>query len=77
MKDAWDTNVYGTPLFTVIRKLSIMKQNLIEWKKSQCPLPSKTSEAALHLEKLQKCLADDSRHMDIQEQEKVARFELD
>jgi len=26
VKDAWDTNVSGTPLFIVVRKLSILKK---------------------------------------------------
>lgn len=65
-KAAWDTNIHGTPLFTVVQKLSIVKKHLIEWKRSQCSLPSKISVEVSQLEHLQKCLVDVSSNIDIQ-----------
>ncbi|KAJ8622058.1 hypothetical protein MRB53_030587 [Persea americana] len=77
VKNAWDTDVSGTPLFIVVRKLSILKRRLIEWKKSQGDIPMKLSAAYLQLETLQSLLASDLQHLHIQEQERMARFELD
>ena len=33
VKDVWDMDISGTPLFIVVRKLSLLKKRLIEWKK--------------------------------------------
>lgn len=72
-----DTNIIGTPLLIVVRKLSIVKQQLIEWKKSQNFLPLKISEAALQLDNFQKYLVENPMDNDIQEQERIARVELE
>lgn len=77
MKESWDTNIYGTPLYKVVRKLSVVKKSLIEWQKLHFSLPTKLSEAALKLENLQQYLVDDPGNMDIQDQERMARFDLD
>ncbi|KAJ8622041.1 hypothetical protein MRB53_030570 [Persea americana] len=77
VQNAWDTDVSGTPLFIVVRKLSILKRRLIEWKKSQGDIPMKLSAAYLQLETLQLRLASDPQDLNIQEQERMARFELD
>ena len=45
-------DISGTPLFIVVRKLSILKKRLIEWKKAQGNIPMKLSEASLKLETL-------------------------
>ncbi|KAJ8622034.1 hypothetical protein MRB53_030563 [Persea americana] len=77
VKEAWDSDVSGTLLFIVVRKLSILKKRLIEWKKAQGNIPMKLSEASLKLETLQSLLVSDPRDLLIHEQERMARFELD
>lgn len=77
VKDAWNTDIIGNPLFIVVRKLSIVKQHLIEWKKSQQSPPLKISEAAKQSETFQNYLKADPRNINIQEQERIARVELE
>lgn len=76
VKDAWDTNIIGTPLFIEVHKLSIVKKKLIEWKRFQNFLPLKISEATLQLDNFQKYLAENPMDSDIQEQERISRVEL-
>ena len=76
VKDAWDTNIIGTPLFIEVHKLSIVKKKLIEWKRFQNFLPLKISEATLQLDNFQKYLVENPMDSDIQEQERISRVEL-
>ena len=50
IKDAWNIDVHGTPLYRVVMKHRNVKKKLIDWKKVQHPLSSKLAETRFQLE---------------------------
>ena len=74
---AWSTDIYGSRLYKVIQKLRLVKQCLIEWKKSQSSIPTQLTKAQASLEILRKQVMEDPGNVDIQEQERQARSLLD
>lgn len=77
VKNAWNIDVRGTPLYRVVRKLRLVKLQLIEWKNAQSSLSTRILEATIHLEDIQNSLVGDPNNVDLQEKERTARYHVD
>lgn len=53
LKEAWDVQIEGSPMFSVVNKLTNVKIALIRWQKSKPPVPSRIQKAREELDKIQ------------------------
>lgn len=61
----------------MVRKLRLVKLQLIEWKNAQSSLSTRISEATIHLEDIQNSLVGGPNNVDLQEKERTARYHVD
>ncbi|RWR83584.1 Ribonuclease H domain-containing protein [Cinnamomum micranthum f. kanehirae] len=76
-QNAWNNDVCGTPLYRVVQKLQMVKQQLIEWHHAQSSLSNRLLAATAHLNSIHSSLVGDPTNVNLQEEERMARYHLD